>query len=496
MKFRKLISLGVVSAMVSTMASSVFAVEDITDSNNKVGKLLPFVIEGTSNTLKTVGKSDLVQSETINGTTFTNFIKLTGSNTDSRKIYFGISNDALFGTGTSSTKPKNQKVILAPTNGAIKKTASGEFSNRGVTVETKKEKVITATGEYSGAYCVLVKFTNTSSSDQYSAWDITLTGADGSSSQTFKLVTVANAMDATDVSKAEVDVTEDGYREYADNTALKNGAIVTVAELKAMLGQGSYKFTGSTGVDILSSVSQATLNEGRATYNVTLGTDAVLNSRYNAEGTGKVFKLSIPFFKNENRKINIDCDNQKVIDLFGTDLADKLVNGTTRRLYVYPINASGYETLAKASANDGIINTDEVISATVSDSKIVFDMKKGVTDVMISTKEIDTTKLPAVAGVSVSEEATTTTSGAENEIVAPVISEEATADSTTSSSAPVLVSEETEKAPVVNAPALEEAPAATNAGQQNTGANDVVVLAIVLAVISMAAAGVVASKKF
>lgn len=400
-----------------------------------------------------------------------------------------MSNEVLFGTGTSSTKPHDQKIIPAASSSAIKKAASGEFTNRGVSVETKKEKVLTTAGEYTGAYSVLVKFTNTSSSDQYSAWDITLRAADGNTKE-FKLVTVARAMDSSDVSKADVDVTEDGYREYADNAALKNGAVVTAAELKEMVGKGNYKFAGISGVDVLSPVSQATVNEGRATYSVTLGTDTALDSRYNAEGTGKVLKLSIPFFKNENRKVNIDVDNQKVIDLLGTDLADKIVNGSLKRLYVYPINASGYETLAKASGNDGIINTDEVISATVSDSKIVFDMKKGITDVMISTKEIDTAKLPAVAGVSIPEE--TATSDAANEIVAPVISDETTSSVV---AAPTVIGA-TDETPVVSAPVLTEVPASTNAGQQNTGANDVVVLAIALAVMSMAAAGVVASKKF
>lgn len=480
MKFRKLVSFGVVSAMVSAMASSAFAVVDVTGTTgNTFAALKPFVISGDSSTLKGVSPTEL-ETKIVNGYSY-NGIHLKGSNTDVYKIYFGISNDTLFGTGSSSTKPKNQNVILAASSNGIKKDNSGEFTNRGVDISTNRQKVTTKTGEYAYACCVSVTFKNTSSNDQYGAYDITLKGAKGDE-RVFKLTTTSYGMDSSDVSKADVEVTEDGYRSYADDTKLRNGAVITVAELKEMVGKGNYKFTGISGVNLLSSVSQATVNEGRAVYSVTLGTDTALEARYNAEGTGKVLKLSVPFFKNENRKVNIDVDDQKVIDLLGTDIADKIVNGSVKRLYVYPINASGYETLANASGNDGVINTDEVISATVSDSKIVFEMKKGITDVMISLKEIDTAKLPAVAGVSIPE----TTSDAANEIVAPIISDEATSDVVAS-----IVS-----APVVEAPVMTQEPATTNAKPQNTGANDVVVLAIALATMSMAAAGVVASKKF
>lgn len=474
---KKLISLGLASAMVASMASSVFAT---TIGNGSMSDLKVYKLIGDATS--TVGlKSETVKDQTINGASFTDCIYITGTNTDKVKLVFGVSNTCLF--GKTASKPANQQIIQAASSSPIKKTAQGNFTNRGVTFTVGSFKTNSGHGEYNGTQGVTITFTNSSTSDQYAANTVTLTDINGVT-RSFNVVTKACALDKDDTSAADVDANDEGYRDFSDGTKLKNGHAIFASTLKEMIGKGKYCFYGDNGVNILTSVSQATVNNGKTTFNAVLSTDTALDSRYNANGSGKILKLQSNFLPLENRQVNIDFENAKVVDLVGTDFADKITNGGIKRLYVYPIDQAGYDSLAKASGNDGLINTDNVISANVSSSKVVFNLPKDITDVIISLKELDTTSLPAIPGVTVSNDAAA--SEAANEIIAPVVND----------AADVVSSNSQEVAPsVVNAPILTSVPAATNAGQQNTGASDVVTLAIALVAISMGAAATVAFKR-
>lgn len=474
---KKIFSLGIVASMVATMGVASFATTDTTKGTIK--DLVPYLLEGDATAMSSA-KELKIQSGKINNAELTNYVLVTGAvnnpnGTNKKKIVFGLSGNKNVVFGKQTGKPVNQEIVRAATSNAIKKTTYNVFStNGGTTVTTASAKVSAGSGEYTGAAAINIEFTNSSTNDRYAGYQITLTDAAGNT-RNITLVTKALGIDKDDISNTDADKNDDNLLEYAGGSYLSNNHPVSLAELKAMVGKGKYVFYGANGINVSTSVSQASVNEGATKFNATLGLDTSLDSRYNADGNGKVFKLSSPFLTQENRQVNIDCSHQKVINLLGTDFCDKVSNGVYRRFYIYPIDAKGYDTLANASGNDGVINTENVITATVSDSKIAFNMPKGVSEVLVSLKEIDTDKLPSVPGITVGD------TDATNEIVAPVLD-------TTSSVV---------EAPVVaTAPVLATAPAATNAGQQNTGVSDVTVLAIALATISMAAAGVVASKKF
>ena len=478
MNMKKLISLGVVSAMVASLSTAAFATQKKAVDN--LDGIKVYALNGDSTNTRNLSPLTIENNKSFNGGTFNNAIVISGKNSDTKKIVFGLSQTCIFGKATS--KPANQEIVEAKsgTNG-IKVAKDGTFTNAsGLTAKAVTNmKINSGSGDYSGAYGVNIAFTNSATSDKYAAYTITLTDVEGHT-KNITLLMSSTGLDKDDTSDAEVDADESGIKEFSSGASLKNGYAIFPATLKEMVGKGQYKFVGTNGVNVLSSVSQATVNAGKTEYKTELTVDSNLSARYDKEGTGKVMKLCCPFLSLETRKINIDCEHQKVIDLLGTDFCDKISNGNIKRLYVYPIHQEGLDSLAKASGNDGLINTDEVISATVSDSKIAFTLPKDMTDVMISLKELDTTKLTAIPGVSIPESTTPA-----NEVVAPVGTEDVT-----SVVAPSVV------APSVSAPVLDRAPVATNGTQQDTGASDVVVVAIALAAISMVGAGVFASKKF
>lgn len=483
MNMKKLVSLGVVSAMVASVSPAVFATQRKAVDN--LDGIKVYALNGDATNTRNLNALSIVDNKSFNGATFNNAIVIEGKNSDTMKLVFGFSTTCIYGKATS--KPANQEIVEAKSGSSgIKVAKDGSFTNAsGLTAKAVTNmKINSGSGDYSGAYGVNLAFTNAAISDKYAAYTITLNDVDGHT-KNLTLLMHSTGLDKDDTSDADVDTNDNGIKEFASEALLKNGYAIFPATLKEMVGKGQYKFTGANGVNVLSSVSQATVNAGKTEFKTELSVDSNLSARYDKEGTGKVMKLYCPFLSLETRKINIDCENQKVIDLLGADFCDKISNGNIKRLYVYPIHQEGLDSLAKASGNDGLINTDEVISATVSDSKIAFTLPKDMTDVMISLKEVDTTKLPAIPGVSIPESTT-----AANEVVAPVVTEDVTSVPSSMSSPSVI------SPSVVSAPVLDRAPVATNGTQQDTGASDVVVLAIALAAISMVGAGVVASKKF
>ena len=478
---KKLVSLGIVSAMVATMAAPTFAVKDV---DGKINDIKAYILEDEATSLSST-KEIVPGSITFQGLTCDKAISITARNSHTYKIVFGLSKTCPFGTGSSSTKPTAQTIFRASSSNSVVRGANELSGSTGIDISRCKfDKINAGSGDYSSAQGVKIVGRNSSTRERYSVYPITLKDANNNKT-TIKLCITAPAFDKDDTSDAEVDMTEDGYRDFANGTLLYNGHTIGAGTLKEMYGQGNYKFTGAKGVDVLASVSKATLDAGKTSFNASVSLDSNLDARYNADKTGKIFKLTVGMFPAESRQVNIKCDNQTVIDLLTTDFCDKVIEGAIKKFYVYPIDAKGYESLANASGNDGLIDTDKVITATVSDGKISFTLPKDVTEVMVSQKEIDTTKLAAIPGVSVPE---TTT----NEITAPVIDITSGTATTSEVVAPVA----TATAPtVVSSPVLSSVPAGSGAAQ-NTGASDVIAVSIALAAISIAASGVVASKKF
>lgn len=477
---KKLVSLGIVSAMVATMATPAFAVKE---SNGNIENIKAYILEDQATNLSSA--KELVPTDiTFQGLNCDKAISITAVNSHTYKVVFGLSRTCPF--GGNSAKPINQEILRANTSNPVVKGSNELSGTAGVDVKKGViQKINAGSGDYTKSQGVTVTGTNTSATERYSVFPITLKDANNKTT-TIKLCITATAFDKDDTSDAEVDTTDDGFKEFSGGQPLNNGYAISSATLKEMQGKGNYKFTGAKGVDILASVSKATLDAGKTSFNASVSLDSNLDARYNADKNGKVFKLSVGMFPAESRQVNVRCDNQAIIDLLTTDFCDKVMDGVIKRLYVYPINAKGYESLANASGNDGLIDTDKVITATVTDGKISFTLPKDITEVMISQKEIDTTKLAAIPGVSIPE-----TTSAINEITAPVIDTTSTATSS-EVAAPVA----TAAAPtVVSSPVLSSVPAGSGAAQ-NTGASDVISVAIALAAISMAAAGVVASKKF
>lgn len=480
---KKLVSLGIVSAMVATMAAPTLAVKEVSGDINDIKA---YILEDQATNLASA-KEVTPSNTTFQGLNCEKSISITARNSHTYKIVFGLSKTCPFGTGSASTKPVSQTILKANNSNPVVKGSNELSGSAGVTISKGKiAKVNAGSGDYLNAQGVTIVGSNSSSTERYSVYPITLKDANNNTT-TIKLCITAPAFDKDDTSDGEADTNDDGFREFAGGQALYNGYTIGSATLKEMQGKGNYKFTGAKGVDILASVSKATLDAGKTSFNASASLDANLDARYNADKNGKVFKLSVGMFPAESRQVNIRCDSQAIIDLLTTDFCDKVIDGVIKKLYVYPIDAKGYESLANASGNDGLIDTDKVITATVTDSKISFTLPKDVTEVMISQKEIDTTKLAAIPGVSVPE-----TTSATNEITAPVIDTTSETAATSEVAAPVA----TATAPtVVSSPVLSSVPAGSGAAQ-NTGASDVISVAIALAAISMAAAGVVASKKF
>lgn len=478
---KKLVSLGIVSAMVATMAAPTFAVKEV---NGDINNIRAYILEDQAINLteKNEMKPGTVHFQEAD---YSNAIQITAENSHTYKIVFGLSKTCPF--GGNSSKPANQTILRANSGSPVVKGNNELPGSAGVTVKKVKfPKINAGSGDYTQAYGVEVVGTNSSSTIRHSVYPITLQDANGHST-IIRLCITAPAFDKDDTSDGEADTTDDGFREFAGGQELYNGYTIGSATLKEMQGKGNYRFKGAKGVDILASVSKATVDAGKTSFNASASLDSNLDARYNADTNGKVFKLSVGMFPAESRQVNIRCDSPAIIDLLTTDFCDKIIDGVIKKLYVYPIDAKGYESLANASGNDGLIDTDKVITATVTDGKISFTLPKDVTEVMISQKEIDTTKLAAIPGVSVPE-----TTSATNEIAAPVIDTTSETAATSEVVAPVA----TATAPtVVSSPVLSSVPAGSGAAQ-NTGASDVIAVAIALAAISMAAAGVVASKKF
>lgn len=485
---KKMISLGVVSTMVASMSSVASFATTTTSSSYSMNKLNAYVLNDDST--RTAGlKNAIVKEKNVNGINFTgNVIYLEGSNTETKTIVFGASTTCIF--GNKHNNPAAQEIIQSANSKPIKSAKEGSFkSNSGSLVQLKTNNLTVnvgaGIGDYTKACGLVVNFNNTSSSDRYAAYTLTLTDSDKKQG-TYTLVTKAFAFDKDDTSKISGDVNEDtGAIDYNDGAPINNGECISVPTLKEGLNK-KCAFYGKNGVNVLATISKATVDEGRTLFNTTLTLDSSLNSRYNADGTGKVMRLQVPFFHLENREINIDCENSSVINLLGTELADRIIDGLVKKMYVYPINEAGYNSLARASGNDGLINTAEVITANIKGSKVVFTLPKEVTDVMISLKEIDTTTLPAIPGVSVSEDVTS----AANEITAPIVATDESTSNINIASATTPITPE-----VVSAPVLTEKPAATNAGTQNTGVARGMVACACAAIVAMAAAVVTTVSK-
>ena len=480
---KKLVSLGIVSAMVATMAAPTFAVKP---ASGNINDIHVFVFsDDANNNLKTA--TELTpQKITFQGLNYDRAVNITATNSNKYNIVFGLSNECPFGTGTSAVAPSNLQVLKAANSKSVVKGGNELSGTTGVEITTQSIKINTVHGEYTKAQGIVIKGRNSTPLERYSVYPITLKDINNNTT-TIRLCITAPGFDKDDTSDAEGTVSDEGkYIDYADGKPLNDGYTIGYKTLLEMFkNHGQYRFVGAKGVDVLSSVSKATVEAGQTSFKASAYTDVNLDARYNANQDGKIFRVSVGMFPDENRMINIKFDNKHIYDLLSADFCDKILEGSIKKLYVYPINAEGYESLANASGNDGLIDTDKVIVAKIQDGKAIFSLTKGITEVMISQKEIDTTKLAAIPGVSVPE---TTT----NEITAPVIDITSGTATTSEVVAPVA----TATAPtVVSSPVLSSVPAGSGAAQ-NTGASDVIAVSIALAAISMAAAGVVASKKF
>ena len=468
---KKLISFGVVSAMVASMSTAAFAMTEV--AGKTAADLNVYQLQENSTVFSKATKLT-VSDVTQNNCSFSNAIQIKGTNPDFVTLAFGISSTCPF--AKFQTKPAGMEVLKIASSSPVKRVKEGTFNNSGVTCEVGTKKLtVDKYGEVSMPV-VTIDFTNTSTKDRDAAFIITLKDAAGNTKD-IKLVTLAGAFDGEDVSAAEVDKNDDGVREFNDGTVIGNGYPVSAATLKTMNSKGGkYQFNLNTGVSIVASISKSTVNAGRTDISAETKADNALTERYD----GVVGLVDIPALSQEDRAVNVDIDNNNVIKAFGSDFCDKLLSGDVKRVYGYAVNDNGYNALAEASGNDGLVNTDEVIAVAFKDNKLVFNVPAGVTKVMLTTKEVDTTKLPAIPGVVVSDATV-----AANEVTAPVITDETAATST----APVVAPS------VVSAPIMDNVPA-TASTVANTGANDVVVLAIALAAISMTAAGAVAYRKF
>ena len=474
---KRLISLGVVSTMVASMSAVSFAqTTALNQSKYKIGELEAYVVSNNATSLK--GANNVAKKD-ANGN---QRIDLTCAQGDEISLVFGASVDGkryLF--AGVDTKTSNEIVQSARKNAIsykkISGSGAGEFSSNTRTIDGVNR-----------VNSLKFKISNTTTKDKSCVWELTVQDIYGNIGK-YTLNITATGVVRDDVSNVDVEpVDGEDYREYKSGAAINNGQLVTAAEIKFMVGKGNYLFYNSNGINLLTSATNATPKEDFL-YRTSILTDSVIEDRYNIDSKNKIFTLDVPAFSSErNRKINIDCDNSNIQSLFGSALIDDINSGKVKKMYVYSVNTDGYNTLSKASTfkSDGIID-QALESASIEDSKVVFSVPKGVTKVVISTQEIDTTGLPAVAGVSVSEDVTS----AANEITAPIV---ATNESTSniniaSATTPITAPE------VVSAPVLTEKPAATNAGTQNTGVARGMVACACAAIMAMAAAVVTTVSK-
>ncbi len=489
---KKLVSLGVVSAMVASMMSIVPAVhgmEEITDK--KLSDMNVFELKDVNESLSSRSMAKATRLDmsvkTEDGVSLKDCVVVSGSQPTETLLVFGVSKTALF--AKHAKKPETMPFFRCASKSPVKCTTYSGISNAGgISCSSTTAKVnVVGFGEVA-VPVVKIKYTNTSSNDKRSVFTVTLKDYNNNERE-IHVIATANGIDHEDTSAAEVEKNDAGIREYNDGTQMSSGTIITSANLREMVGKGEYQFTTEGGVSMVASITKAIADAGKTPFIAEVEADAHLLGRY--KESGAVGTLYAPTFKDSaKRKVNIDFNNSIVRSVYGEDFCVKVSDGDFNKLYVYPVSESGRGALiANASGNDGVIDTDKVISVTPLDGVIAFTMDQGVERVLISTKEIDVEKLPAVSGVEIPAAST----AADNEITAPsldsVIASESSISGAASAASIVAPS-------IVSAPIMDVAPAATNAGQQNTGASDVVTLAVVLAVISMAAAGAVAYKKF
>jgi hypothetical protein len=491
---KKVISLGITSAMVASISSVSFA-NKAAEGNFSINDLKPYVLSDGAERMDGAEEKKFTVVDFRDGK-YEDAVQLTVETGHKKTVVFGLSKTCPFAKYDKKVKPLTQVVYPANTSGqtAIKKgnnLMSGIAAAVNVSVSTST-KVYAGQIDQASVCAVTFEGTNSTKTDRYSVWPITLKDAKGGDRVVNFCIEVPG-INKEDAYEADVDLNEDSVREYNNGTALRNGEYITTANLRKMKELGSkYMVKSANGIEIRTAISKATVEAGDIKFSAEIKTDAKLSERY-ADEKGKIFRVAIPAFEKEKRTVNILAGESVVSKVLGTELSEKIGNNLVKTMYAYPINADGYDKLASASGNDGIIDTSAAIAVKVVDERIVFDMPAGVTDVMLSTVEIDTTKLAAVPGVSVPE---TSSEAAVNEIVAPTIGE-------TTSVVPPVVSEVSTpaiEAPFVEAPAesvesqakLEKAPAGTIA--QNTGANDIVTMAIALTAILVAAAAVRSRK--
>ncbi len=492
---KRLISLGVVSTMVASMSAVSFAVDANAGNVNKAFVLwngnttLGKTTTASGNSSGTNGLLTLKPAGTvINGVTMNEDVYLLeGNNTDSADVVFGASSTALVVNSTGASRGNNYRGVtpLKSSISNLSYTKNSTFSSNAISIAKSTCSVNVGSGEYSYALGFRIKLNNKSKLDAYAMYDLTVAG------KSFKLVVHSFANDTADTSAAMYDVDENGVRPYGGTDAkYANGTVIYAATLKVMNeDSGAYGIQMKNGLSlIISKVMKATAEAGNLTLNYTVGKDAALADKYAELAGGNPLVLDvISGFTNEAIKYNIDLSNTEVLKAITDAQVDRWVDG--KKVYAYVVNKANLDTAANASATDRIINSERMIVGKIVDGKIVFDVPAKYFDntkekLMVTLKEIDFSNLKTV-----SEDVTS----AANEIIAPIIpTNDSTSNINVASATPITATPE-----VVSGSdkTLNNEPAATNAGTQNTGVARGMVACACAAIMAMAAAVVTTVSK-
>lgn len=498
--FKKLISLGLVSAIMSCLMLNIFAADATSQNvsqmfalwnkNDVLGKAATSTgfSSGTNGRLTARNAGTVVNDITMNDS----YYYLEGNNTDSVKLIFGSSSTTLVANSTGANKGDNYRGItpLKATLSNLSYTKNSTFTSSAISISKGTYTVNVGSGDYNYVLGFEIKFNNKSKNDAFAMYDLSVAG------KTFKVVAHSTANDTTDTSAADHDPDENGIIPYSGtDTKLANGAVIYQPTLNFMYQKGaSYGIKMNNGVEyIISKVSKATSDAGNLTLNYNIGKDAILIDRYGQAAGGNILSLDVVSgFTNEKIKYNIDLSNEDVLQTITDAQSDRWSDG--RKIYVYVVNKANLETAANASAADGIIDSQKMIVGTISDGKVVFDVPAKYFDntkekLMIALKEIDIASLPAINGVSTELDST----GASNEIVAPIVSD---FDNTSAPivSAPTLISEDLGNAGLNQGANSGIDSAGTTTSIPNTGLKDNLILAAIAVIFTAASTGFVVYK--
>ncbi len=489
--FKKLISLTLASTLTSCLTYGIFG-EDASSLNvNKVFALWndnEVLGKNSSSSGTSTGSNGVLTARSagtvVNDITIgDNYYYIQGSNTDVVKLLFGASSTTLVANSTGYNKGSNYRGItpLKSSLSNLSYTKNSTFSSSAISISKGTYTVNVGSGSYPYALGFEIRFNNKSKNEAYAMYDLSVAG------KAIKIVAHSTGNDTSDTSAAEYDPDENGVIPYGGNdNELANGAVIYRPTLKFMNEKGaSYLIKMKNGVQyVVSKVAKATADAGNLILNYVISKDAVLNQRYSDVAGGNVISLDIVSgFTNEAVQYNIDLSNTDVEQVLTESQIDKWFDGKSVSIYV--VDKANAETAANASAMDGIIDDSRMIQGAISDGKVVFSVPAKYFDntkekLMISLNKIDISKLPVVAGVSLTGDASGASS--DNEITAPEIPDWSTSQATQS-----VVSAPSVDISPISQPSNDVSTSMTTTGATtipNTGLNDNLVL-IALVVMTM-----------